>query len=203
MRFRALLQCVLSSTAASWLLLRLAHARCVLPTPRCVLCRLTALPHPPDHQPLRGNGLSHHTPSAMASRQSLLLSSTELCRTRASCLWPPYSRVRTPPIPYPPTGRLNTLHGSHTTDWSVRSMVMNTPSIICTLYHRIPYCTHNTTCTPCTRNTRTMIYAHTSDPTVSSTALTLMSRTIHQCYLYYILLLVCTLHPPHHAHATG
>jgi hypothetical protein len=99
LRFRALLQCVLSSTAASWLLLRLAHARCVLPTPRCVLCRLTALPHPPDHQPLRGNGLSHHTPSAMASRQSLLLSSTELCRTRASCLWPPYSRVRTPPIP--------------------------------------------------------------------------------------------------------
>ena len=61
LRFRALLQCVLSSTAASWLLLRLAHARCVLPTPRCVLCRLTALPHPPDHQPLRGNGLSHHS----------------------------------------------------------------------------------------------------------------------------------------------
>lgn len=102
-----------------------------------------------------------------------------------------------------PVGRLNTLHGSHTTDWSVRSMVMNTPSIICTLYHRIPYCTRNTTCTPCTRNTRTMIYAHTSDPTVSSTVPTMMSRTIHQCYLYYILLLVCTLHPPHHAHATG
>ena len=66
-----------------------------------------------------------------------------------------------------PVGRLNTLHGSHTTDWSVRSMVMNTPSIICTLYHRIPYCTRNTTCTPCTRNTRTMIYAHTSDPTTA------------------------------------
>jgi hypothetical protein len=75
-------------------------------------------------------------------------------------------------------------------------MVMSTPSIICTLYHRIPYCTRNTTCTPCTRNTRTMIYAHTSDPTVSnSTAPALMSRAIHQCYLYYILLLVCALYP--------